>query len=411
MSSLAVSGFVSTALRFFGGIIQGRFIGPETLGYYTKFTILPGYLFFLHLGVFTSLARQYPYFIGKGEKETASCYAANALGWTHLLCMIHTVIFSILCIWTASHGDLYATLGWGTQIMVSISSLYMFYLGSTYRNSNEFVTWSKALVISSITSVLLLPLVALYHFAGVCARYAWPNFVSLIYAHLHRPLKIKPQFNQALLKKMIIFGAPLMVFAYISTNLWDALTRTYILRMVDEKALGIFAFSGMLCTGITVVATSISQVFHPRIAMLYGSSHKDMAISFRYCTKCCIFGAALVLPFIGLTYWLIDPVINLFLPKYIECIPVTRYLCWLSLVPVIDLPKQLLIVAKKKKEFGISVVISFLLFVSLLSLFPLLSADITLEKIAIATTLCKLSSVFIANGFAWRMAWLESRSV
>jgi O-antigen/teichoic acid export membrane protein len=139
ISSLAGSGLISVALRFFGGIIQGRFVGPETLGYYTKFTILPDYLMFLDLGVFVALARQYPYFIGKGDRELALDYAANALGWAQLLCIIHAVIFLVPCIWAASHGDWLAALGWFAQIIITVPSMYMLYLANTYRNSSEFV--------------------------------------------------------------------------------------------------------------------------------------------------------------------------------------------------------------------------------------------------------------------------------
>ena len=201
ISSLAGSGLIGVALRFVGGIIQGRFVGPETLGYYCKFTILPGYMFFLHLGVFTALARQYPYYIGQGKHEKALSYAGNALGWTYLLCAIHAFVFLVPSVWAAIRGDWFAALGWSTQILLTFVSLYMFYLGSTYRNSSEFVAWSKAQVIGSIASLLFLPLVAAYHFVGLCARYSLPNFISLIYAYWKRPLRIRPQFDRSVLKR------------------------------------------------------------------------------------------------------------------------------------------------------------------------------------------------------------------
>lgn len=407
ISSLAAGGLLSIVLRFIGSIIQGRFVGPETLGYYTKFTIIPDYMFFLHLGVFTSLARQYPYYLGKGEGNTALSYAANALGWTHFLCAIHAVVFFIPCFLAASHGDWFAALGWGTQIVLTTTSLYMFYLGCTYRNSSEFVVWSKAQVISSISSLLFLPLVVLYHFVGICARYSLPNFISMLYAYLKRPLKIRPRFDQSILKKMITFGLPLMVFAYISTSLWVAIERTYILKMTDETTLGVFAFAGTLCAGLTAVATSISQVFNPRLGMLYGSSGKSMAVSFRYCMKCSLAGLAVMLPIVILAYWLLDPLVKLLLPKYVASIPIARCLCWLSLIPVIDLPKQLLMVARRTRQFGISVVVSFVLFLTLLSIFALWDERISLQKIVIVSVTSKMIAVFISNALCWREAKLE----
>ncbi|MFZ1986087.1 MAG: hypothetical protein WAU91_16840 [Desulfatitalea sp.] len=409
ISSLAGSGLISVALRFIGGIIQGRFVGPEVLGHYTKYTILPGYLFFLHLGVFTSLARQYPFYIGKGERDVALEYAANALGWTRMLCAVHALIFLIPCVWAAGKGDWAAALGWGTQILLTITSLYMFYLGSTYRNSNEFVAWSKATVLSSIVSLAFLPLVVVYQFAGVCARYSIPSVVAMLYAHFKRPLRLAATLDPKIIKKMIAFGAPLMVFAYIATSLWVAIERSYILKMTDEITLGIFAFAGTLCVALVTVASSISQVFHPRIAALYGSSGKSMSVGFHYCIRSSVAGLLAMMPLVVLAYWLMDPLVTFFLPKYVQSIPIARCLLWLSLVPVIDQPKQLLIVAKRTHLFGISVVSSFGLFLVMLGVLAFRNGPITLKAIVLCSVTCKMASVFISNALCWREARKESR--
>lgn len=407
--SLAASGLFATALRFVGGIVQGRFIGPEVLGYYTKFTILPGYMFFLHLGVFTSFVRQYPYFIGKNDRETAVLYAGNALGWTFGLIAVHSVIFAILCLVSVIRGDWAACLGWGTQIVVSSTTLYMFYLGSTYRSSGDFVLWSKATVVSSVASLLLLPLVAIYHFVGVCIRYSVPDMLSAIYAHMKRPLQISPRLDRDVILKMISFGAPLMVFAYISTNLWTAVERTYILNTMNERALGLFAFAGSLCAGLVAVSHSISQVFNPRIAMLYGSSGKNMKECFSYCMKCSVMGMLVMLPLIGLSIVLIEPLLKWILPRYLECAPLFRCLCWLALIPVIDLPKQLLIVAKKTRQFGLSVLTGFVAYVLFLLYFVQTNSEMPLEKIAAVSVLCQMISVVFAVLLAWHSARFSAR--
>jgi O-antigen/teichoic acid export membrane protein len=406
ISALAGSGLVAVVLRFIGGIVQGRFVGPETLGFYTKFTILPSALFFLHLGVFTSLARQYPYYVGKGERERAMSYAANALGWTWLLSAVHALAFLTPCLWAGWKGDWASALGWGTQSVLSVASLYMFYLGCTYRNSSEFVTWSRATIISAVISILALPLVAMYQFAGLCVRNAFPNIVSTGYAHWKRPLRIQHRFEWNVLWEMMAFGAPLMIFAYISHQLTDATARSFILSELGEKSLGIYAYAGMLCLALTTVSTSISQVFNPRLAMRYGSSSNSMAKTFAFCMKCSLVGTAVMLPLVVLTWWAVDPLVRLLLPKYVECIPITRWLCWLSLIPVIDLPKQLLMVAKRTREFGIAVVVGYmvLLFGGVMITYWDM---VTLESIAGVIIFSKIFSVIVSNVFSWRIAMLE----
>lgn len=403
--SLAASGLFATALRFVGSIIQGRFIGPETLGYYTQFTILPGYMFFLHLGVFTSFARQYPYFIGKEDQPTAFLYAGNALGWTLVLIAVHAFVFAALSMVSAIRGDWNAALGWGTQILVSFATLYMFYLGTTYRNSGDFVQWSKATILSSIASLLLLPFVVFYQFLGLCLRYSAPEIISSVYAHIKRPIKPAPLLNRGVLLKMMAFGAPLMVFTYTSTNLWIAVERTYILQTMNERALGLFAFAGALAATLVTVARSISQVFHPRIAMLYGSSGKNMKECFRYCVKCTMAGTAMMLPLILISLIFIKPVVEWVLPKYLDCVPVFRSLCWLALIPVIDLPKQLLIVAKKTWPFGFSVMAGFLGYSGILWINFKTPGGMALDKLAAFSVLGQMISVAVS----FFLAWLSSR--
>jgi O-antigen/teichoic acid export membrane protein len=409
ISSLAGGGLIALVLRFVGGMIQGRFVGPEVLGYYTKFTILPSYLLFLELGVFVSLARQYPYYIGKGDREKALEYASVALGWNNAMCLLHVVVFSVPCLWALGHGDWMASLGWGTQVVVAPTAFYMSYLGSTYRNSSEFVDWSKGSVIVSAVSLILLPLVMVWQFFGVCARNGVPNAVSAVYLHFKRPLRIRGRFDITVLKKMMMFGAPLMIFGYMSTSLWDALTRTYILKMMDEKALGVYAFAGAVCIALRTVATSISQVFHPRIAMLYGSSGKSIDRTFKYSLKCSLAGLAAILPLAFLICWLVDPLLRIFLPKYVESIPIARYLCLWAVIPVIDLPSQVLIVAKRTWEYGASVVIGFLVFLAALALYSRFEAPVTLAGIILAYAICKMGRVLIADVFAWRLAVRETK--
>lgn len=126
--------------------------------------------------------------------------------------------------------------------------------------------------------------------------------------------------------------------------------------------------------------------------------------------KCSLVGLIVMLPLVALTYWLVDPFVKLVLPKYVESIPIARYLCWLSLIPLIDLPNQLLIVGKYTRPFGISAMIGFVLFLLLLILFVVWGEMITLQKIVIASVVCKMGSVIIADGFTWRIAQKESHT-
>jgi hypothetical protein len=147
-------------------------------------------------------------------------------------------------------------------------------------------------------------------------------------------------------------------------------------------------------------------VFHPRIAMLYGSSEKNMKECFRYCVKCTMAGTAIMLPLILISLIFIKPVVAWVLPKYLECVPVFRSLCWLALIPVIDLPKQLLIVAKKTWPFGFSVMAGFLVYGGILWINFKTPGGMALDKLAAFSVLGQMISVAISFFFAWHLSRL-----
>jgi hypothetical protein len=360
------------------------------------------------LGVFVALARQYPYYIGSDEHGIALDYAANALGWSKILCSIQIIIFLIPAVFSINQKDYISALGWCTQIIVAPTAIYMSYLANTYRNSNDFITWSKGNIIISFVSLILLPIVVFWQFFAVCMRNSIPNLVSVIYLHWNRPLKIESKFNIKILKNMIMFGAPIMILGYISTSLWDALTRSYILQLTSERDLGLYAFAGTICTAVRTVAISISQVFHPRIAQLYGTSGKNIHLCFNYSLRLGLIGMVVLLPFIGLIYYAIDPLLREFLPKYIECVLIIKLLCWWAALPVIDLPSQVLIVAKKTKEYSISVLIGFVLFIVIIIFIGNFDRTILLQEIVMIYVVCKVARAIVADFFAW---WVCKKSI
>lgn len=401
ISALTGSGLIAIAIRFLGTLVQGRFVGPEVLGYYAAFTILPTYLYLLHLGVFTALSRQYPYWIGQGNRDRALSYAANGLGWARALGALQAVGFSVPCLWAVGRGDWMAAAGWGTQSVLSMTDRYMMYLASTYRSSSEFVVWSKTSVISALASIVVLPVVIVHGFVGVCLRAAVPNVVALWYAHIRRPLKIKARVHRPVLLDMIAFGAPLMVVGYVGTFLWDAVTSSFILARLDSRQLGVMSFALTLCMALVTVASSISNVFLPRIAALYGSSGNNMEVSIRYCLRASLLGCAVVTPLILLAWLVLDPFVRLFLPAYVDSVPVARWLCWLALLPVLELPRQLLVVAKRTRAYSISVLMGFGIFCTVLLGAPAYGQPLTLQAIVVASVLCKFLAVLLGNAFAW----------
>ena len=146
LSSLAAMVSNQVLATVLGGascLIQGRYIDPKVMGYFSVFGILAQYLCFLHIGWLTTLHRDYPYWIGKGDPQRANRVVAVAQAWVILVCCSVAALYSCLALVWLFAGDFKAATAWATQLVMASLSFYVLFLGATYRSSNKFVAWSK----------------------------------------------------------------------------------------------------------------------------------------------------------------------------------------------------------------------------------------------------------------------------
>ena len=370
ISSLAFSGIFTTLITLIGGIIQARYISPESLGYFYKFAILPGYLSFLHIGVFASLQREYPYYLGKKDHEKATGIVRNALGWVWVCQIIFILIMSVFIVNSFIHRDFIAALTWIIQTIIGTMVFYMNYLSSTYRTNSAFIIWSRSQIFASTVSLFLLPAVIFWGYLGFCFRTLSYPLSNAIYAHIYRPVKVKPELNWKIIKSMISFGFPVAVFAYISLQLTETTLRLFILKFCDARTLGLYAFSLPVYGVLSKIAQSFQQVFAPRITQKYGALNDDMAACYRYSLQCMLVSVSSMIVIILVAGIVLEPFLLLVAPRYLDSLPIMRIVMWLALLPALETPKQLLVIAKKVGSFAFTSVIGFILAVVIILLLP-----------------------------------------
>ena len=88
-----------------GGLIQARWIGPEVLGEFAKYGILTVYFNIGLIFVNEGLSRQFPYLLGKGDRDAALKVAATAKWWYLLSCLVFSLVFAVLSLWSLSIGN------------------------------------------------------------------------------------------------------------------------------------------------------------------------------------------------------------------------------------------------------------------------------------------------------------------
>ena len=220
----------------------------------------------------------YPYWIGKGEPERASRIAAVCEGWVLAIACLVAALYSCLAVGSLLLGESSAAAAWATQSVVASLSFYMTYLACTYRSANEFVTWSKIGAVTSVVSFLLLPLVALLGFWGLCIRAAVPASINGALLHRSRPVRIAPQWNLRELWRLIKFGLAMDISGFLATSCLTATMASLVASAYGLAVLGLFTFARLGETVVTQFAAALVSVFIPRIHQQMG-----MTDSLRHC--------------------------------------------------------------------------------------------------------------------------------
>lgn len=352
------------ALTAVGGLIQARYVAPDVLGYYSSFAILAGYLTFLHMGSLTALQRDYPYWLGKGDAERARDVTAVCQGWIVVVCWLTTLVYAVLVVAMLASGNYRAACGWASQLIATGLMFYALYLGCTYRTSREFVSWSKAASLTSLTSFLLVPLVVVMGFWGLCIRGAVPTALNTLLLYRRRPVKVRSRLNFRDLWGMVKFGLPMDMAGFLATSCTVSTMNSIVLKGYGAPMLGLFAFARVAETSMDQFGAAIQHVYVPRITHEMGATESVPACT-RMALRATLGGTLFMLVVIAIGIWACEPFVRLVTPKYLGSVPIVRALLWIGLYPILLIPRAVLIAARKSMPVTVGSAAAFVCFVGL----------------------------------------------
>jgi O-antigen/teichoic acid export membrane protein len=321
ISGLAGGNLLATAVAFIGSLVQARYVSPGDLGYLRGFSIVTGYVLFLNLGLFESLHRLYPYYIGKGQRERALAHAEIGQAWNVAVSAVVSGAFIVLAVSSLITGNWRAALGWLVQVVAVVWINYGGYLSATYRSGHDFKTVAKGTVISSIVNLLILPLFVIWPYVTLVLRSSLGTLVNVIYLHIRRPLHVPWRFHWKEWYELVKQGFPIFLASYGASSLWSTLEMTIILHYLDTSALGLWTMSFILFQAIKMLPDAVNAVYFPRIYEIFGRTERfnDLWRLVRRPMLLSMIGmlfsvviSSLVLPF----------VIPILMPKYIAAIPI-----------------------------------------------------------------------------------------
>ena len=263
--SLAVFASVNmlvSVVQGVAGLVQARWVSPEVLGEFRKYGILTSYAAFSLIPVQDGLIRQFPYLIGKGDREGAVMVAGVAKCWYLLVFFIMALVYSVLSIKALICQDYNAAVGWGAQIVLFAMISYGGFLAIIYRRSMEFKRLSYNSLIASITGVVGLIFVKPLGYFGVALRTCFVDAVSIYCNRKYLPMKIAAVWNIKRFLELIKISIPLSLIGYIRTSFLTASFSYLVLRYCGEKDLGLYGIAVVFQQFALIFTTSLTQIFN-----------------------------------------------------------------------------------------------------------------------------------------------------
>ncbi|MCX7836055.1 MAG: oligosaccharide flippase family protein [bacterium] len=374
VGKFALGNQISTILRFIGGLLQARFVFPEVLGKFNSITMILEYVSMSELGIISALGREYPYHIGKGEKEKGLALAATALYWSLLLTIVSGLIMLILSGYYFWRGD--AEMGWGFIANV-FTAFYLYYsisfLAQTYRTSHQFVTLAKITVTQNVLTLVFLVFVYWYGFYGLLIRAVLSAISYTIMVYRWRPIRVLPKWNWDHLKHLSKVGFPIFLMGQLYAR-WTTINSTVVLWLAGQRSLGLYAIVVTFTGSLEILPNAIAQVFYPKLSEEYGKSNdplkllsmmkKPILISFGLITALCV----LVFP-------ILPYIIRFLLPKYVDATLAAQFGLLIAIVDSGTTPMRTIFnVIRRQDLFFYSIlsgVIAYLL--AVLSIYPNIS--------------------------------------
>lgn len=319
------------------------------------------YLTFLHLGTFDGLYRQIPFYTGRDQPEQVERIASASGAWNVIVTIVVSSGFLLCQLWALWQGNFTDAIGWLSQSLACIGAYYGLYLAATYRTLNNFVVLSGIQLIQAIIGFCLVFTVALWGFYGLCLRSTVPVVIGVWLYHRARPLRMPLHFELAAFRDTIKIGMPFCFWGTIYTSLWAATEYSLILKFDGTKAVGLFSVAVMMRESLSILPQSIYQVLMPRVVESFARKGGIATAARRTLLASgllSLFMAGIVL---GVSV-LLNYFVPLFIPKYVDGLPLMKAGLWLAVIHAGSLPLSSLIATGRSWLYGKGVLMGLLAF-------------------------------------------------
>lgn len=291
-----------------------RLIDPDKIGLWQALLLIQGYAVISRFGILNAFNREYPFFVGLGDKKNAQ----DILSTTAFFIFINAIValFLIISIGITVKTDFL----WRIAIIVAafqflIESIVNFY-ESLYRSNRQFTKISKIklAIIPVVIATLLLPYN--YDFYGLLIRVLIISGFKLFILYYYNSIPISFLFNKKKFWFLFHNGWKLWLWSYLK-NFSKSLPRLVLLSFSGSILLGLYAPVNWMNMAFINFSGSITAYLYPNLSIELAQGSTNIG---KQSLKISLYTFLFFLPVAIVGVTCIPFVIPFLLPNYSEAI-------------------------------------------------------------------------------------------
>lgn len=268
-----VFGLMKTGFAAVSGLITLRWLAPSEIGLWQSIMVFVGYSHLLTLGVTSGVNRELPYWMGKGEEQTAiiRLSAGGFFTTTLSLSIIALSFLTILILWLIGSVSGEFSLILFLAIAGGVLSMQTNFLGATYRSSQSFNQLGNFQLLIGIMFLLLIPLVYFFSFWGYVWGQSFILLFSFVIYYKFRPYKVKYTYNKEHTKELFKIGFPIFFWNYLS-QMAQTIPRLILILFGNLTLVGFYSPAGSINNAMLNIPNYTNRFLLPQMAFKYGKS-------------------------------------------------------------------------------------------------------------------------------------------
>ena len=299
------------------GVVLAAFLGPASFGVWALFRLGLRYGALAALGIHRGIEVEVAADEGASGRESRRIWGRAASGYLIGVCGVLGALSLVASFQVASPAR--ETL-WAVAVGLLAERLWMY--GMSYLRAEGSLRRYAALELAQAgASLLLTTLLALaLGLTGAYLGFALALVAGLMI--LGRSVPFAPLLSRERVRRLLRVGVPLSLAA-VATTLLTTVDRLIVVGFEGTEALGLYSF------GVAVSSLGASAALVVRTVVfrdVYAQARRDGGelAAAAHIEETVVPVASLLPPLLGLVGLALGPVIVLFVPRYLEILPVAR---------------------------------------------------------------------------------------